>query len=86
MLHIVPADDSGGEQQLQEQDLDYPRNNGDESVEAQNRCLRCGITQIGTPHMRRGPDGPRTLCNACGIAWRKDSPVANMHHAFLGST
>ena len=19
--------------------------------------------------MRRGPDGPRTLCNACGLAW-----------------
>ncbi|KAJ4791674.1 Protein FAR1-RELATED SEQUENCE 5 [Rhynchospora pubera] len=83
MMHIVPADDSGGEQQLQEQDLDFPRN-GEEGLEAaQNRCLRCGITQIGTPHMRRGPDGPRTLCNACGIAWRKgkirkriDTPVA----------
>lgn len=37
MLHMVQADDSGGEQQLQEHDLDYPRNNGDETVEAQNR-------------------------------------------------
>lgn len=36
-MHIVPADDSGGEQQLHEQDLDYPRNNGEENLEAQNR-------------------------------------------------
>ena len=35
------------------------------------RCLRCGISGNATPHMRRGPDGPRTLCNACGIAYRK---------------
>ncbi|TVU37935.1 hypothetical protein EJB05_11280, partial [Eragrostis curvula] len=34
-------------------------------------CLRCGISGNATPHMRRGPDGPRTLCNACGIAYRK---------------
>uniref|UniRef100_A0A453B3P3 GATA-type domain-containing protein n=1 Tax=Aegilops tauschii subsp. strangulata TaxID=200361 RepID=A0A453B3P3_AEGTS len=34
------------------------------------RCLRCGISGNATPHMRRGPDGPRTLCNACGIAYR----------------
>ncbi|KAJ4783065.1 Protein FAR1-RELATED SEQUENCE 5 [Rhynchospora pubera] len=35
------------------------------------RCLRCGISANATPHMRKGPDGPRTLCNACGIAWAK---------------
>jgi hypothetical protein len=39
MMHMVPADDSGGEQQLQEQDLDYPRNNGEEGLEAQNRYI-----------------------------------------------
>ncbi|KAL6660224.1 hypothetical protein ACP70R_002346 [Stipagrostis hirtigluma subsp. patula] len=35
------------------------------------RCLRCGISANATPHMRRGPEGRRTLCNACGIAWAK---------------
>jgi hypothetical protein len=39
MMHMVPADDSGGEQQFQEQDLDYPRNNGEEGLEAQNRFV-----------------------------------------------
>ncbi|RRT53640.1 hypothetical protein B296_00049725 [Ensete ventricosum] len=33
------------------------------------RCLHCGINAKSTPMMRRGPDGPRTLCNACGLVW-----------------
>lgn len=32
-------------------------------------CLHCGIGERSTPMMRRGPDGPRTLCNACGLMW-----------------
>lgn len=34
-------------------------------------CIHCGVGANSTPHMRRGPEGPRTLCNACGLAWRK---------------
>ncbi|KAH7063650.1 hypothetical protein B0J12DRAFT_540295, partial [Macrophomina phaseolina] len=30
----------------------------------QYRCSRCGRTD--SPEWRRGPDGPKTLCNACG--------------------
>ncbi|XP_073122235.1 GATA transcription factor 24-like isoform X1 [Henckelia pumila] len=33
------------------------------------RCRHCGISSKSTPMMRRGPDGPRTLCNACGLKW-----------------
>lgn len=29
------------------------------------RCHSCSIEQ--TPEWRRGPDGARTLCNACGL-------------------
>lgn len=29
------------------------------------RCHSCNIEQ--TPEWRRGPDGARTLCNACGL-------------------
>jgi hypothetical protein len=29
------------------------------------RCHLCGVTE--TPEWRRGPDGSRTLCNACGL-------------------
>ncbi|XP_044362126.1 protein FAR1-RELATED SEQUENCE 5 isoform X1 [Triticum aestivum] len=44
---------------------------GDDRVDEPTRCLRCGISANATPHMRRGPMGRRTLCNACGIAWAK---------------
>ncbi|RHN58422.1 putative transcription factor C2C2-GATA family [Medicago truncatula] len=30
-------------------------------------CMHCGISEKCTPMMRRGPEGPRTLCNACGL-------------------
>lgn len=33
------------------------------------RCHHCGVSESSTPAMRRGPAGPRTLCNACGLMW-----------------
>ncbi|KAI8344984.1 hypothetical protein B0O80DRAFT_431961 [Mortierella sp. GBAus27b] len=32
------------------------------------RCAYCGCTS--TPMWRRGPGGPHSLCNACGVKWR----------------
>ncbi|GKV08306.1 hypothetical protein SLEP1_g19959 [Rubroshorea leprosula] len=32
------------------------------------KCLHCGITK--TPQWREGPNGPKTLCNACGVRYR----------------
>ncbi|GAQ80842.1 GATA transcription factor [Klebsormidium nitens] len=32
-------------------------------------CTNCGIGEKQTPMMRRGPHGPGTLCNACGLQW-----------------
>ncbi|KAI9280142.1 GATA zinc finger-domain-containing protein [Umbelopsis sp. AD052] len=35
----------------------------------QLRCHSCNVTE--TPEWRRGPDGARTLCNACGLHYAK---------------
>lgn len=37
------------------------------------RCLHCLITE--TPLWRAGPDGPKTLCNACGVRYKKGKLV-----------
>ncbi|KAH7109394.1 hypothetical protein B0J13DRAFT_516959 [Dactylonectria estremocensis] len=34
-----------------------------------DKCHRCN--RIDTPEWRRGPDGARTLCNACGLRYAK---------------
>ncbi|KAJ3188613.1 hypothetical protein HDU85_004327 [Gaertneriomyces sp. JEL0708] len=40
-----------------------------QSTSAPGRCQMCQTTKTG--QWRRGPDGPRTLCNACGLDWSK---------------
>ncbi|CAN0888897.1 GATA transcription factor 16 [Linum grandiflorum] len=39
------------------------------------RCIDCHTTT--TPCWRGGPAGPRTLCNACGIRYRKSRNSAS---------
>lgn len=36
-------------------------------------CLNCGRQK--TPQWRVGPEGPKTLCNACGVRFRKGLPL-----------
>lgn len=36
-----------------------------------SECVNCHMKASDTPLMRRGPDGSRSLCNACGIIFRK---------------
>ncbi|KAJ3369394.1 hypothetical protein GGF31_005301 [Allomyces arbusculus] len=36
------------------------------------RCAHCGIDATRTLSIRRGPTGPRSLCNACGIRYSTD--------------
>ncbi|KAL0078999.1 hypothetical protein F4703DRAFT_1218963 [Phycomyces blakesleeanus] len=43
------------------------------------RCHSCNTTN--TPEWRRGPDGARTLCNACGL--RKSQPILTI--AFISN-
>ncbi|CAH9081928.1 unnamed protein product [Cuscuta europaea] len=46
---------------------DCNSNSGQEDQETY--CSHCGISSKSTPMMRRGPAGPRSLCNACGLKW-----------------
>ncbi|ANB13404.1 Gat2p [Sugiyamaella lignohabitans] len=32
-------------------------------------CTECGVKE--SPEWRKGPKGPKTLCNACGLRWAK---------------
>ncbi|KAA8492471.1 GATA transcription factor 12 [Porphyridium purpureum] len=47
----------------------------------QHRCTHCAATQ--TPLWRSGPNGPKSLCNACGMRWKKGKllPLDASEHA-----
>ncbi len=36
-------------------------------------CRNCGTHH--TPQWRCGPEGPRSLCNACGVRYKKGLPL-----------
>ncbi|KAF9905336.1 hypothetical protein EC991_001759 [Linnemannia zychae] len=38
------------------------------SSSSQKKCSYCD--SVSTPMWRRGPNGPGTLCNACGVKWK----------------
>ncbi|XP_030933497.1 GATA transcription factor 25 isoform X2 [Quercus robur] len=42
---------------------------GQDDSPPETSCTHCGISSKATPMMRRGPSGPRSLCNACGLFW-----------------
>ncbi|CAK5277287.1 unnamed protein product [Mycena citricolor] len=39
-------------------------------------CITCGRTD--SPEWRKGPLGPKTLCNACGLRWAKQNKVQKL--------
>lgn len=43
------------------------------------RCQHCGVGENSTPAMRRGPAGPRTLCNACGLIWANRGTLRDLN-------
>ncbi|XP_027354476.1 GATA transcription factor 24-like [Abrus precatorius] len=46
--------------------------------ESLRRCQHCGVNENNTPAMRRGPAGPRTLCNACGLMWANKGTLRDL--------
>ncbi|KAJ8762447.1 hypothetical protein K2173_007886 [Erythroxylum novogranatense] len=45
------------------------QDSGHDDSSQETSCTHCGISSKCTPMMRRGPAGPRSLCNACGLFW-----------------
>ncbi|CAN4122407.1 unnamed protein product [Withania somnifera] len=45
------------------------------------KCHHCGMSENCTPAMRRGPDGPRTHCNACGLKWENKGTLRDLSKA-----
>lgn len=41
-----------------------------DSAGATRRCSHCGVTK--TPQWRAGPNGAKTLCNACGVRFKSN--------------
>ncbi|KAJ1992191.1 hypothetical protein H4R33_001117 [Dimargaris cristalligena] len=48
---------------------------------APGKCHSCSISV--TPEWRRGPDGARTLCNACGLHYAKLTKKRQQEHALM---
>ncbi|XP_019256333.1 PREDICTED: GATA transcription factor 18-like [Nicotiana attenuata] len=42
------------------------------------KCHHCGVNENCTLAMRRGPDGPRTLRNACGLKWANKGTLRDL--------
>ncbi|TXG52653.1 hypothetical protein EZV62_021822 [Acer yangbiense] len=51
---------------------------GQEESPSDTLCTHCGISSKSTPMMRRGPSGPRSLCNACGLFWANRVSFCNV--------
>ncbi|TFY51824.1 hypothetical protein EVG20_g10821 [Dentipellis fragilis] len=58
---VVTAEDDGEDQQAKKKRKVY--------ATEQYVCNTCGRTN--SPEWRKGPRGPKTLCNACGLRWAK---------------
>ncbi|XP_023546306.1 GATA transcription factor 19-like isoform X2 [Cucurbita pepo subsp. pepo] len=51
---------------------------GSRSETVLRKCQHCGVSENNTPAMRRGPAGPRTLCNACGLMWANKGTLRDL--------
>jgi len=47
-------------------------------------CVTCGRTD--SPEWRKGPQGPKTLCNACGLRWAKEVRSKGDDNAAAGTS
>ncbi|CAN0921757.1 GATA transcription factor 18 [Linum grandiflorum] len=67
---------SGGSSHDTAESFPQDGNSGQEA--ALRKCQHCGVSENNTPAMRRGPAGPRTLCNACGLMWANKGTLRDL--------
>ncbi|XP_077238451.1 GATA transcription factor 28-like isoform X2 [Tasmannia lanceolata] len=64
-----------------------PDSNGSQALattpQSATACRHCGTSEKATPMMRRGPEGPRTLCNACGLKWANKGMLRDLSKNIL---
>ncbi|KAL8242449.1 hypothetical protein R6Q59_012751 [Mikania micrantha] len=60
--------------------------NGGPGQDEETICRHCGISSKATPMMRRGPSGPRTLCNACGLKWANKGVLRDLNKVSASGT
>ncbi|CAN1825856.1 GATA transcription factor 25 [Linum perenne] len=58
--------------------LDGSQDSGHDESQQETLCTNCGVSSKSTPMMRRGPSGPRSLCNACGLFWANRGTLRDM--------
>uniref|UniRef100_A0A1D1Z230 GATA transcription factor 28 n=1 Tax=Anthurium amnicola TaxID=1678845 RepID=A0A1D1Z230_9ARAE len=58
-----------------------PAQNSSQDALRETKCQNCGISEKATPAMRRGPAGPRSLCNACGLMWANKGTLRSLSRA-----
>ncbi|XP_026401366.1 GATA transcription factor 28-like [Papaver somniferum] len=56
----------------------FPQNNRNPPKIVRCKCQHCGVDETSTPAMRRGPAGPRSLCNACGLMWASKGTLRDL--------
>ncbi|KAH0583700.1 Cutinase gene palindrome-binding protein [Termitomyces sp. J132] len=74
---VPPANPSPGE----DDNEDTSRRKKFKKISAgeQYVCITCGRTD--SPEWRKGPLGPKTLCNACGLRWAKQTRTGKVEDA-----
>ncbi|KAG6502582.1 hypothetical protein ZIOFF_034867 [Zingiber officinale] len=60
---------------MSKSDINLDSHGASPSVVKVKSCVAC--TGTNTTLWRNGPDGPKTLCNACGIRFRKEAMKIN---------
>ncbi|XP_058069413.1 GATA transcription factor 28-like isoform X2 [Magnolia sinica] len=66
---FASKDDTSEEGVSASSGLDPAQSSSQDDGHEATACHQCGTSAKSTPMMRRGPAGPRTLCNACGLKW-----------------